>query len=205
MDWETFYDRWENWSDSTLISRISSLKSIGPSNEIVEVACSCLCFDAANKLIVKAVKLGAKFSFNELIELDECDYELAEHILDNCACTLTPTQAKKLEELDYAVPEACIAQVKSKRRTSQKRERAARQEEGFSPLLAALAAPELKRGFFDKLFGAKPKRGKSCRCSGDCANCPPHYGYRYGRWYYGHGHTHGCEFGGNKGDGDIRS
>lgn len=32
-------------------------------------------------------------------------------------------------------------------------------------------------------------------------DCPPHYGYRYGRWYYGHDHVHGCEFGGNKGSG----
>lgn len=23
----------------------------------------------------------------------------------------------------------------------------------------------------------------------------------YGRWYYGHGHVYGCEFGGNRGDG----
>ena len=36
-------------------------------------------------------------------------------------------------------------------------------------------------------------------CNGDCANCPPHYGYRYGRWYYGHGHQRGCERGGNGG------
>lgn len=35
----------------------------------------------------------------------------------------------------------------------------------------------------------------------DCANCPPYYGYRYGRWYYGHDHIEGCEFGGNKGNG----
>lgn len=39
------------------------------------------------------------------------------------------------------------------------------------------------------------------KCDGDCANCPPHYGYRYGGWYYGHSHTEGCEFGGNKCDG----
>ena len=62
MDWETFYDRYQDWADSTLISRISSLKSIGSSDEIVEVACSCLCFDAAYKLIVKAVKLGAELA-----------------------------------------------------------------------------------------------------------------------------------------------
>ena len=36
-------------------------------------------------------------------------------------------------------------------------------------------------------------------CDGDCDNCPPHYGYRYGRWYYGHGHRHGCQRGGNGG------
>ena len=36
------------------------------------------------------------------------------------------------------------------------------------------------------------------RCNGNCANCPPHYGYRYGRWYYGHDHVEGCEFGGNR-------
>lgn len=37
------------------------------------------------------------------------------------------------------------------------------------------------------------------RCNGDCANCPPHYGYKYGRWYYGRGHVRGCQFGGNGG------
>ncbi len=50
-------------------------------------------------------------------------------------------------------------------------------------------------------FGSTPKRGPRAdrhRCNGDCENCPPHYGYRYGRWYYGHDHVHGCEFGGNK-------
>lgn len=41
--------------------------------------------------------------------------------------------------------------------------------------------------------------GGKKQCNGDCENCPPHYGYRYGRWYYGHHHNRGCEFGGNKG------
>ena len=39
----------------------------------------------------------------------------------------------------------------------------------------------------------------SHQCMGNCASCPPHYGYRYGRWYYGHGHQWGCELGGNGG------
>lgn len=45
---------------------------------------------------------------------------------------------------------------------------------------------------------SEKKKKHSKRCDGDCANCPAHYGYRYGRWYYGHSHTEGCEFGGNK-------
>ena len=51
----------------------------------------------------------------------------------------------------------------------------------------------------DGLFGGNSgQHGHNNRCDGDCANCPPHYGYRYGRWCYGHDHIHGCEFGGNK-------
>ncbi len=50
---------------------------------------------------------------------------------------------------------------------------------------------------------ATSNKKHSGKCDGDCANCPPHYGYRYGRWYYGHGHNHGCEFGGNKGGGGL--
>lgn len=48
---------------------------------------------------------------------------------------------------------------------------------------------------------APQKKKHNGRCDGDCANCPPHYGYRHGRWYYGHDHIEGCEFGGNKGSG----
>ena len=46
-----------------------------------------------------------------------------------------------------------------------------------------------------------PKRRRHGKCDGDCSKCPPHYGYRYGRWYYGHGHSEGCQLGGNKCDG----
>ena len=64
---------------------------------------------------------------------------------------------------------------------------------------------EPKLGFWTllgaALLGASGDDGHGGRCTGDCAHCPPHFGYRYGRWYYGHGHVYGCEFGGNRGDG----
>ena len=52
-------------------------------------------------------------------------------------------------------------------------------------------------------FWSSPKKKDTGRCDGDCANCPPHYGYRYGRWYYGKDHTEGCTRGGNRGGGGI--
>ncbi|MEE0203639.1 hypothetical protein [Gallintestinimicrobium sp.] len=61
-----------------------------------------------------------------------------------------------------------------------------------------------KPGLFSSILmgmalAGSPKPKSTGRCTGDCTHCPPHYGYRYGRWYYGHGHTHGCEFCGNGG------
>ena len=68
-----------------------------------------------------------------------------------------------------------------------------------------------KYSFWDLLFGASSESSASSlskkkdhgRCDGDCKNCPPHYGYRYGRWYYGKDHTEGCTRGGNRGGGGI--
>ena len=48
-------------------------------------------------------------------------------------------------------------------------------------------------------WSTSSKKKDNGRCDGDCSNCPAHYGYRYGRWYYGHGHQHGCQRGGNGG------
>ncbi len=50
-------------------------------------------------------------------------------------------------------------------------------------------------GFLEGLSSLFSNKSSS-RCTGNCASCPPHYGYRYGRWYYGHGHDWGCEFNG---------
>ena len=72
--------------------------------------------------------------------------------------------------------------------------------------------PPKRPGFFAALFGViagvsmaseSQQHRHNGRCNGDCAHCQPHYGYRYGRWYYGHDHVHGCEFGGNKGSGSM--
>ena len=76
---------------------------------------------------------------------------------------------------------------------SHKKKQRSRKNSGDS-FLSTLA------GLGEELSSNK-KHKHSGKCDGDCENCPPHYGYRYGRWYYGHNHMEGCEFGGNSGSG----
>lgn len=64
----------------------------------------------------------------------------------------------------------------------------------------AVAAAALIDLIFSDNVSEKRHKGY---CDGDCRNCPPHYGYRYGRWYYGRCHTYGCQLGGNRGDGAM--
>ena len=74
---------------------------------------------------------------------------------------------------------------------------------GFWGALGALLSSSTSsssstRSYSSESGWSSPKKKHSGKCDGDCANCPPHYGYRYGRWYYGHSHSEGCVFGGNK-------
>ena len=70
MQWCDFYDAFWDWSDSTRRSRISSLEDIGSGNEVVEVALEIEDYKIRAQLIRKAMKLGAKFTTDDLVELD---------------------------------------------------------------------------------------------------------------------------------------
>ena len=71
----------------------------------------------------------------------------------------------------------------------------------FSVLLVIFCSGDSTHQSVGSKHKENKKKKHSSRCDGDCENCPPHYGYRHGRWYYGHSHTEGCTFGGNKCDG----
>ena len=62
---------------------------------------------------------------------------------------------------------------------------------GLLGLLVALGSSSRKK--------KSAKKASTGKCDGNCAKCPAHYGYRYGRRYYGHAHQYGCERGGNGG------
>lgn len=70
MEWDDFYERAENWSKSTLSQRISSLKTIGEAWEIYEIAELSKDQEVNAKLIKKAMSLGAKFPFEEIMSFE---------------------------------------------------------------------------------------------------------------------------------------
>ncbi len=199
MTWEEFYDRFYNWAESTQKSRISSLTDFGSSDEICEIAESFIDDKAASRLIRKALDAGVLFSPDEIKEL--LDLVSEEMYTDLIRANATPYTEEDLDHFYGLVDDDLIVSLA--------------QNNGINYWLCEESqetAPRKKGlGFFTTLFGilgiSSLVRGKETphngRCDGNCANCPPHYGYRYGRWYYGHDHIHGCEFGGNRGSGSI--
>lgn len=200
--WEEYYEKFYDWAESTQVRNLYSLTSLGSADEVAEIISELSNKSAANYLLKKAVNAKIAFSVSDLLEfLWNCANALATAAVRNSAGKLT---AKDIEQLVDEVDDKVIKEICSKRK---------------------LPLPEYMRGDDNKVVNKQPKKlgfftslglalglisvvekksqpkKHTGRCNGDCANCPPHYGYRYGRWYYGHGHTHGCEFGGNKCDG----
>ena len=70
MEWDDFYERAENWSKSTLSQRISSLKTIGEAWEISDIAELSKDQEVNAKLIKKAMSLGVKFPFEDIVSFE---------------------------------------------------------------------------------------------------------------------------------------
>lgn len=216
MDWETYYEKFYDWATSTQISRMSFLTSYGDSSEVAEVAQEYMDEKAASRLIKKAVAYGVQFTPEEIYDLSGCcDTSAMNALLEASQCKFNREQ---LEDLWGAVDDDVLEKVAARNHVSLFEDEDDEEdcEDALSPDIDEEyydepIQPTPKLGFLGKLAiaigiagamddGHKQHPG---HCTGDCANCPPHYGYRYGRWYYGHDHVHGCEFGGNKGSGGL--
>ncbi len=198
MTWETYYEKFYDWSTSTQISRMSSLTSFGASAEVTEVAQEFMDEKVASRFIRMAVAAGVQFTPEEIYDLSCCcDVATMNLLLESAKCHFTQEQ---LEELDGVVDEEVMNKVAKRNHVALFDYDEEIEDDDFE--IEEEQLPPI--GFFTALvLGLGLAKGKSRKhngkCSGDCANCPAHYGYRYGRWYYGHHHTHGCEFGGNGG------
>ena len=156
-------------------------------------------------LIEKSLQGKVRFAPQQIMEW--LDFGISESLIEKMSLTAQGTfDANQAEELYDVLPDDTYLKIAKKHHLELHNE----------PIYEDIsyqesAAPRL--GFWGTLFAAiaginavsrhSERHQHNGHCNGDCANCPPHYGYRYGRWYYGHGHQYGCEFGGNKGDGSM--
>jgi hypothetical protein len=165
----------------------------------------------ALELIDRICQRPNHFTDTELISLIEylCDEERSEKLL--LANTTKFSEESLIELCDFGVDEEVIRKV-AKRSGIPYSDLCEGGDDNLDDY-ADMSYVEPKRkgvGLLGLLIAGLAAAGNcgshekhNGRCNGDCANCPPHYGYRYGRWYYGHGHMRGCQFGGNRrGGGD---
>lgn len=182
---------------------------------------------AANRLLKRANEAKMAFKVDDLVEfLNICDVRIAEEAVRNSIMKLSEAD---MEELYGYISEEQITDICKQRKFQLPEDmRDEEDEEDFEEEIEEnepeeyieeepieeIVPPQRKPrgGFLSMLFAglagasegiSEAQNRHNSRCNGDCVHCPPHYGYRYGRWYYGHDHSHGCEFGGNKGSGGI--
>lgn len=224
--WDEYYEKFYDWAESTQVRNLSGLTSLGPADEVGEIIIELqVNVPAANRLLRKAVEAKLAFSGSDLVEF-ACinDKTLATAAVCNSAERLT---AEDMEYLYGEIDDEVIIEI-CKQRNILLPEDLREEEEYKNEEPEEIEADESLEevdiyvedyspspkwpGFFATLFGeisgvsmasGSNQHRHNGRCNGDCAHCPPHYGYRYGRWYYGHDHVHGCEFGGNKGSGSM--
>ncbi len=200
MTWEDYYEKFYDWSTSTQISRMSSLTSFGASSEVTELAQEFMDAKIASRFIKKAINAGVQFTAEEIYDLsDYCDTQTMNLLLESAKCTFTQEQ---LEDLDGVVDEDVLNKVAKRNHITlyidddfDEDDMDFRDDEQ-PPKLGFFASLALGLGIAGSIDRKKAHKHNG-KCNGDCANCPAHYGYRYGRWYYGHHHTRGCELGGN--------
>lgn len=211
MTWDDFYERFFDLAYSTQKSYSYKLTDYGPADEVYEVIEELSSNDEkfATRFAEKAMDGGVHFTPEQVLEMTIL---IEKPVLSRAAETAVPPfDREQLEEIYTLIDDAAFEHISKKQKIDIFAE-----EDAFDPETEdswrLTPPPQKEAGFFSTLFAAiagvntadrSKGRRHSGRCNGDCAHCPPHYGYRYGRWYYGHGHQYGCEFGGNRGGGGM--
>jgi len=199
MKWKDYYEGFWDWAESTQITRISTLTDFTSSAEVAEIANEFYDQKIASRLVKRAMQNGIRFTPAEIIELVGCVTEEVLH--DTIRSRRGQFNADQYEELEgFCFDEDLLEAVAKAGGIKRDID-----ELPFEPEIVIAQPVRRGPGFLATLLGiasdASRKPSHPGRCTGDCSSCPAHYGYRYGRWYYGRHHSHGCEFGGNDGSG----
>lgn len=155
------------------------------------------------KFLEKAFDAGVRFTPEQVLEMEgTVERSFLSRLAEQSDGVFS---LDELEDIDGLIDDNSFRKI-----SRQAGIRALDREDESWPEQKVYSTPPKKPGLLAALMAlvtgvslaSHSEKKHSRHCDSDCANCPPHYGYRYGRWYYGKGHQYGCEFGGNKGNGD---
>lgn len=196
ISWKSYYDKFYDWEKSTQKNYSNRLSDFGPAEEVWEIAQEFAFSDEkfASNFIQRALDAGVRFTPEQVLEMA---VNIEKHILSRAAeLSSIPFQREDLEEIYMLIDDKSFERISARSKID-----IFADEETILPPARSLGLLTTLLAAF--AFSGSGRKRDSGRCDGDCAHCPPHYGYRYGRWYYGKGHTQRCQRGGNKGDGSI--
>lgn len=211
MTWDDFYERFCGLALSTQKSYASKLTDFGDADEVYEVLSEFAFHDQrfASRFAAKAMDGGVRFTPEQVLEMATT---IEKSTLSRMAETAVPAfDREQLEEIYMLIDDGAFDRISKKQKIDIFAEDEADEPYEAEDDIEIIELPQKKPGFFATLFAvavgvdlleSARKNRHNGRCNGDYAHCPPHYGYRYGRCYYGHDHQHGCEFGGNCGSMD---
>ena len=170
MSWEDFYDNYSGWDDATLERRIKKLTEFGSAEEIVDVV-QCMPSVKLEKLVYeRAVAAGITFTEDEKLAMRNWGDILRD------AMNEFPSD-EEIDQFARNVRTLCGEEEPAP-------QRAPRRSGGRGLLIW---------GAIIGILSGIHKHSKAKQALDSCNSRPPHYGYRYGRWYYGNGHRRGCE------------
>ena len=212
MTWDDFECYYSDWSEELLARRIGKLNDFGDPESVCDAIMCMPNSKLEDALYDRAIKKGVKFNREQLENMGHIELQL-KNALDNF---ITDEQIDQVSR-DVAVLNARLDEEYPTLTPEEQRKENVKGVLKFFGVIAAVIFG-IFGVFLSVIFGLTKKYGgsshrhsswgsfgshstkkKGRHCDGDCANCPAHYGYRYGRWYYGHGHQWGCERGGNGG------
>lgn len=212
MTWDDFECYYSDWNEELLARRIGKLNDFGDPESVCDVIMCMPNSKLEDALYDRAIKKGVKFTREQLENMGHVELQL-KNALDNF---ITEEQIDQVSR-DVAVLNARLDDDYPILTPEEQRKENAKGVLKFFGVIAAVILGIF--GVFLSViigltkqyggsnhrssswgsFGRHSHKKKGRHCDGDCANCPAHYGYRYGRWYYGHGHQWGCERGGDGG------
>lgn len=110
MTWDSFYEKFFDWSESTQKARLSTLENFGDPDEVVEIAWE---YAQDQKLVSRfisnAVDAGVKFSTENIMDIL---YELSPDVQSKLVLFSQATfNSEQLEELLYEIDKKTMEQL----------------------------------------------------------------------------------------------